>query len=203
MELEGLDYNTKREKLALPEYGRQIQRMVDFTKQLPTKELRQKGANTIIALMQLQAPKTNNSDDRKRTLWDHLYMMGGGELDIDWPYDMSEADLILKKPNPTKVSYGSGNIRNRHYGKLLEEVFEELQKMPDGPEKEELICLTANQMKRCLVVWGHGSVEDSKVADDLYRLTKGAASIDPQTFHFDKVEVDELADSRQAKKKRK
>lgn len=198
MNIQGLDYNTQREKLILSEYGREIQKMVDLAVSLPTKEERQKCANTIIQLMETKAPQLTDSSDYEQTLWDHLYLMSHKQLDIDWPFDVSEAEKILSKPQPMKLP--KDELRLRHYGKLVSELFEKLKSMPDGEERDALIFYTANQMKRDLATWGHGSIEDERVANDLARFTDGAVQLDLNTFKFEKVAVSEEAKKNKKKK---
>jgi hypothetical protein len=100
MNIEGLDYNTQREKLALPEYGREIQRMVDHAKTLPDKKERQRCAQTIVAIMDRMFPQNRQNADYKHKLWDHLALMSNFELDIDWPYDIHQAADITTRPEP-------------------------------------------------------------------------------------------------------
>ena len=198
MDIKGLDYNTKREKLMMPEYGREIQKMVDLAVSLPNKEERQKCANTIIQLMETKVPQLADSSDYEQTLWDHLYLMSHKQLDIDWPFDVSEAEKILSKPQPMKLP--KDELRLRHYGKLVSELFEKLKSMPEGEERDALIFYTANQMKRDLATWGHGSIEDERVANDLARFTDGAVKLDLNTFKFEKVSVAE--EPKKTKKKK-
>ena len=198
MDIKGLDYNTQRDKLLMPEYGREIQKMVDYAVSLPTKEERQKCASTIIQLMETKAPQLIDSSDYEQTLWDHLYLMSHKQLDIDWPFDVSEAEKILSKPQPMKLP--KDNIRLRHYGKLVEELFEKLKSMPAGEERDALVHYTANQMKRDLATWGHGSAEDERVANDLARFTDGIIQLDLNNFKFEKVVVTD--ESKKTKKKK-
>ena len=184
MEIKGLDYNTKREKLLMPEYGREIQKMVDHAVGLSTKEERLKCAKAIVKMMITKVPQIRENANYEQTLWDHLYLMSHKELDIDWPYDVSGAEKIHAKPEPIKLP--QTRIRHRHYGRLVEEFIEQLKTMPEGRERNELARLTANQMKRDLVTWGHGSMEDTKVIDDLARLTDGIIQLNLNTFKFEK-----------------
>ena len=185
MNIEGLDYNTQREKLLMPEYGREIQKMVDHAVSLPDKAERLKCAKSIIRLMESKNPQLHDSENYEQALWDHLYLMSHRQLDIDWPYDVSEAEKILSKPEP--MAHPSEGTHMRHYGRLIEELFEKLKTMPEGEERDELIRLTANQMKRNLATWGHGSMDDEKVADDLARFTDGKIQIDLNNFRFDHI----------------
>lgn len=198
MNIKGLDYNTKREKLLMPEYGREIQKMVDHAISLPTKDERQRCAATIIQQMETKVPQLTDSSDYEQTLWDHLYLMSHKQLDIDWPYDVSEAEKLLSKPQPMKLP--KDNVKLRHYGKLVEELFEKLKTMPEGEERDALVFYTANQMKRDLAVWGHGSIEDERVANDLARFTDGVIQLDLNTFKFEKFSVSE--DNKKNKKKK-
>ena len=187
MKIKGLDYNTQRERLALPEYGREIQQMVDYCLGLKSRAERQRCANTIIAVMERMVPHSYDAKDYRRKLWDHLALMSGFQLDIDYPCDITEAHNILKKPSP--MHYPMKRIPVRHYGNMMFEVFELLKKMPNGVERKELTRLAANQMKRDLVLWGHGSIDNEKVASDLADYTDGKIQLDLSTFKFDRTEA--------------
>lgn len=197
MNIEGLDYNTKREKLILPEYGREVQNMVDYAVSLPPKEERQRCAEAIVAIMDRMFPQNRDSADHVQKLWDHLAIMSNFKLDIDYPYDVSQAKTITKKPDP--MPYPMTKIPVRHYGKMMFEVFDKLKSMEPGEERDELIRLTANQMKRDLYQWGHGSSDDEKVASDLARYTDGKVQLDLDHFEFDKVETREMDKKRRKK----
>ncbi len=203
MDIKGLDYNTQREKLVLPEYGREIQKMVEHAAGLSSREERLNCAYAIIKQMENKVPQIRENANYKQTLWDHLYLMSHGALDIDWPYDVSHAEKMSQKPNPLPLPQNS--MYMRHYGKLVGELLEKLKTMPDSDERMELIRLTANQMKRDLVQWGHGSSDDERVADDMARLTDGAVQLDLNTFYFDQtpVAVSPVTGSSKKNKKRK
>jgi hypothetical protein len=198
MDIKGLDYNTQRSKLIMSEYGREIQKMVEYACGLPTKEERLRCAKTIIRQMENRNPQLRNSDDYEQTLWDHLYLMSHRELDIDWPFDVSEADKILSKPQPMKLP--SETIRLRHYGHLIEELFEQLKNMPEGEERAALVKKTANQMKRDLVMWGHGSSDNERIASDLARFTDGKIQLDLNNFVFEKVNMNDFRPTGKKKK---
>ena len=196
MEIQGLDYNTQREPLLMPEYGREIQKMVDFAVSIPSREERLLCAKTIVKMMETKVPQIRENANYQQTLWDHLFLMSGKQLDIDWPFDVSEAEKIHNKPNA--IPPPQENIRLRHYGKLIEELFEKLKQMPAGEERDVLTCYTANQMKRNLLTWGHGSMSDEKVADDLARFTDGIIQLD-----LSKVKLDKAAAAEEPKPKKK
>lgn len=196
MNIKGLDYNTSREALLMPEYGREIQKMVDHAVSLSDRDERLRCARAIVRLMETKVPHLRDNADYEQTLWDHLYLMSHKQLDIEWPYDVSGAEKIHTKPAPMPLPQGA--IRQRHYGRLVEQLLEKLKQMPEGEERDELVRLTANQMKRDLATWGHGSIDDEKVADDLARFTDGVIQLDLGSFRFEKVApvVEEVKKSR-------
>ena len=198
MDIKGLDYNTAREKLVMTEYGREIQKMIDIAIALPTKEERMRCAYTIIHQMEMKNPQVREGEDYQQTLWDHLYLMSHKQLDIDWPYDVTAAEKLQNKPNAIPLPQES--MRMRHYGKLLEQLFERLKTMPEGEERDALVYYTANQMKRNLTIWGHGSMSDEKVADDLARYTDGIIQLDLSKMKLEKAIA---AEEPKTKKKKK
>lgn len=198
MNIEGLDYNTQRERLIMPEYGREIQKMVDYAVELPTKEERQQCAETIIGVMQRMFPQNGTPENHNQKLWDHLALMSDFKLDIDYPCDVSQALKITDKPEP--MSYPMKDIPVRHYGYMMFEVFEKLKSMPESPERDELARITANQMKRCLYQWSHGSADDEKVISDLARFTDGVIQLDPETFVFEKMNERDFVEKKKRKK---
>lgn len=198
MDIQGLDYNTHRDKLLMPEYGREIQKMVDYAIGLTEKSERQSCAQEIIRMMETKVPELRDNVDFEQTLWDHLYLMSHKQLDIDWPYDVTATEKLQNKPNAIPLPQES--MRMRHYGKLLEQLFERLKTMPEGEERDALVYYTANQMKRNLTTWGHGSMSDEKVADDLARYTDGIIQLDLSKMKLEKAIV---AEEPKTKKKKK
>ena len=150
MNIKGLDYNTQRERLVLPEYGREVQQMVDHCVALPTRAERQHCAEAIVRVMERMVPRTGDSNDLQHKLWDHLALMSNFKLDIDYPVDIEQAHKIMQKPKP--MAYPMKRIPVRHYGNMMFEVLNMLKDMPEGRDREELVRLAANQMKRDLML---------------------------------------------------
>ena len=201
MNIEGLDYNTQRERIKLNEYGREIQQMVDYCVSIPDREERQVCAEAIIDTMRKMNPSDQNVNDRMQTLWDHLALMSDFKLDIDYPVEITTAEQMASKPEP--VAYPNTRIPVRHYGRALFELFETLKTMEQGEERDTLVRMTANQMKRCLLLWGHGNGDDEKVADDLARFTDGVIQLDLDSFRFDRIDVQSIAQQAKQKKQKK
>ena len=201
MNIDGLDYNTQREQIVLPEYGREIQQMVDYAVGLPDREERQRCARAIIAIMDRMLPESKNVEGHERKLWDQLAIMSRFQLDIDYPFDVTSASQMAQKPEP--MPYPMKKIPVRHYGAMLFEAFEILKTMEPGRERDELVKLTANQMHRNLMQWSHGSSDGEKVASDLARFTDGKIQLDLDTFKFERIVDREQSQGRNGKRKNK
>ena len=201
MNIDGLDYNTQREQIVLPEYGREIQQMVDYAVGLPDREERQRCARAIITIMDRMFPESKNVEGHERKLWDQLAIMSRFQLDIDYPFDVTSASQMAQKPEP--MPYPMKKIPVRHYGAMLFEAFEILKTMEPGRERDELVKLTAHQMHRILKQWSHGSSDGEKVASDLARFTDGKIQLDLDTFKFERFVDREQSQGRNGKKKNK
>ena len=166
-----MEYNTNSKRLALPEYGRNIQNMVDHCLVIENKEERNRCANTIISIMGNMFPHLRDVNDFKHILWDHLAIMSNFKLEVDYPYE------VLKKENlymrPPHVPYKDIKIAYRHYGQTLERLIHEATKLDEGEEKEFLIRMIANQMKKAYLIWNKDSVDDRKIFNDLAELSYG------------------------------
>ena len=114
-----MEYNTKQKKLALPEYGRSVQKMVDHALTIEDREERQRCAATIVEVMGSMFPNTRNLPDYERKLWDHLAIMSDFTLDIDYPFEVIRKEEFHVAPE--RVPYQTGEIRNRHYGRIVEQ----------------------------------------------------------------------------------
>ncbi len=187
MEIEGLDYNTQREKLRLMAYGRNIQQMVEQCVALPTKAERQRCANNIIEVMKRAVPSQVDSRDRTKTLWYHLALMSDFKLDIDYPVEIVHEDKMAIPPG--KIPYTNKTLGNRvrHYGRLMFEMFDTLKTMPAGKERDALADRTAVQMFHCLMAWGMGTVDKEKVASDMAKYTDGVIQLDVDKLNFDSI----------------
>ncbi|MBN2347895.1 MAG: DUF4290 domain-containing protein [Bacteroidales bacterium] len=169
------DYNTRRSKLVLPEYGRNIQKMVDYIKEQDDREERNRLARALISIMGNMNPHLRDVVDFKHKLWDHLAIMANFDLDIDYLYEVPEPSILTEKPK--SVAYGTHTIRYKHYGKIIEYLIDEAVKFPEGPEKEQLIKTIANHMKKSYLTWNREIVSDEIILQDLKELSKGKLSV--------------------------
>lgn len=157
--------------MPLPEYGRSIQNMVDHALTIEDRAERQRCANTIINIMGGMFPHLRDVPDFKHKLWDHLAIMSDFKLDIDYPYEIVHKDKLESKPEP--VPYPSTRIRYRHYGRTLEVLIKQAIEFPEGDEKQNLVALICNHMKKDFMAWNKDTVDDRKIADDLAELSGG------------------------------
>lgn len=201
MELQGLDYNTQREKLKLMAYGRDVQQMVEVAISLPTKEERQRCAETIIETMKRVAPSQQSQKERLPVLWYHLALMSDFKLDIDYPVEIVHEDKMSVAPE--KIAYNKSKMPIRHYGRLLFSLFEKLKTMPEGAERDALVMIAANQMRRSLISWGMGTYDREKIVSDLARFTDGVIQVDVDDIIFDNSDSTEPDLSSKQKKKKK
>lgn len=176
-----LTYNTRLKRLILPEYGRNIQMMVDHCLMIEDRDERTRCAFAIIKAMGNLFPELRDGNDSKK-LWDHLAIMSDFNLDIDFPVEIIRPDNLNSLPD--KVPYHSEFIRYRHYGKALERLIDRAVAMPEGPERDALVDYIANHMKKILLLVNPDGVDDAKVFKDLADYSHGAILLDPQTHHL-------------------
>lgn len=174
-----LTYNTQLKKLKLPEYGRTIQKMVDHCLTIDDRARRTDCAYAIIETMAQLFPGQGDPEEYRRKLWDHLAILSDFKLDIDWPYEVIRPDSLDVAPDPIPLYHE--HVDFRHYGKELVAMARLAADMPAGEERDELVMLLANQMKKQLVLHNLDSADDGRVYRDLYEITRGAISIDPAT----------------------
>ena len=197
-----MDYNTKRDKLLLPEYGRGIQQMVEHCKTIADRSERMRCAKTIIATMSNMAEQTSDKEDFQKKLWNHLAAIAKYDLDIDYPVEIERIDAEATPPEP--IHYPQQRIRQRNYGAIVEKFTGHLATMDEGKERDKLTLLVANHMKRDLSNWSVDTMSDEKVADDMALYTDGKIQIDPERTRL--VGDGELLSSRistSVKKKKK
>lgn len=165
------DYNTSRERLILPEYGRNIQKLVRHLSTIESIEERNRYAQALIQVMGNLNPHLRDINDFKHKLWDHLAIISDFNLDIDSPYPTPTRETISEKPKT--VAYGSTDLRFKHYGKNIEYLVDKACKMEEGQDKQDFILMVANVMKRFYLIWNKEAVVDEIIFKDLELISKG------------------------------
>lgn len=165
------DYNTSRKHLVLPEYGRNIHMMVDYIKTVEDKAERTRLAHAVVAVMGNLNPHLRDINDFKHKLWDHLALIADFDIDIDYPYAPPRPETFLEKPRV--VEYGTHSMVFRHYGKSIEMMVKSAIELAESPEKDNLLNVIANHMKKSYLTWNREAVEDEVILKDLQRLAGG------------------------------
>lgn len=171
-----MEYNTKRRELIIPEYGRNIQKMVEYAMSIEDREKRTAYANLIISSMNNVNPDAKNIVDFKHKLWDHLYIISDYKLDVDSPYPVPDKNEIQSQPQ--SLSYKNNKIEFGPYGNIIEKMIEVIIQMEDGDEKQELIALIAQQLKKSYLQWNRDSVDDQLILKHFDQLSKGMLKLE-------------------------
>ena len=171
------DYNTTRDTLIIKEYGRNVQELVKYALSIEDRDKRTKLAHIIVSVMQQvnPSPTNNPTDEYFKKLWNHLYMISEYKLDIDYPYEVSENEIL--NHNPEHVDYKDNNIRFRFYEKNTELILKGIAKMDESPERLALLIAMANQMKEMYISWNKSIVNDDLISKHIDVLTDGALSL--------------------------
>ncbi len=180
-----MTYNTKREPMALPEYGRHIHDIVRLLLDVKDRGERQKRAEAVASIMARKRQETEEHPDSVRTAWDHLAHIAGPELDIDYPYPVTPMGAAA--PKPKRLSYPRRKATRMQYGRLIEEFLSLIAGMEEGEAKQTAIEQIATRMKQTLFVWDREAMDNAKIAADIRLYTSGKISIDPDTFRFGTV----------------
>ena len=166
-----MEYNTTRNSLTMPEYGRNIQKMIKYAISIEDRIKRNKLANVIVNIMSQRNPKIKDTGDFRQKLWDHLFIISEFKLDVDSPFPMPDKNVLYNKPQP--VRYSNNNIKYRYYGKNIENIIDKAIQYEEGPEKEALIKTIANHIKKLYLTWNRESVNDDLIYNHLKELSKG------------------------------
>lgn len=177
----GMEYNTGQPRLAITEYGRSVQKMIDYCCTIESRDERNRCAKTIVKAMGLLNPQMKEYQDFEHKLWDHLFIMSDFKLDVDSPYPKPEASL-LKSP-PDRVPYPQSNIRFRHYGKILEDLLRKAMEEKDPKNREIFTGQLAQLMKKQYLNWNRDSVNDQLIVEQLEQLSKGQLKV-AEDFKF-------------------
>ncbi len=154
----------------MPEYGRIIQQLVERCKELPTKEERNEMAMAIIDFMGQRNPQLRDEENYKHKLWDHLYILADYDLDVDSPYPFPTMEQLAEKPKRMEYPKLQGDFK--FYGKSILQLIEKAIELETGDEKEALIEVIANNMKKSYNVYNKEHVTDDVIFRHLKELSE-------------------------------
>ena len=173
--IKNLEYNTEREDLIIPEYGRHIKKMIDHVSSLKSKDERNKLSNAIISVMGNLQPHLRDVPDFQHKLWDQLFIMSDFKLDADSPFEKPSKDILDSKPLP--LEYPQSFPKYRFYGNNIKIMIDEAVKWDNSDKKDALIFTIANHMKKCFLNWNKDNVEDQVIFEHLYELSDSKIDI--------------------------
>jgi len=173
-----LDYNTSREKMIIPEYGRNVQNMIHHCVSIADKEERNKCAQAIIKVMGQLKPQLRDAEDFTHKLWAHLFIMADFKLDVDSPYPIPSKESFNSKPD--RVAYPHKKIKYGHYGSVLENMIKAAVEYPEGDEKKYLTIRIANLLKTSYLLWNRDTVNDNTIVKQLEELSGGKLTVDAE-----------------------
>lgn len=170
-----LEYNSDREHLIIPEYGRHVQKLVNHCIALETKEERNKMANAIIEVMGNLQPHLRDVPDFKHKLWDQIFIMSDFNLDADSPYDTHTKEELAAKPD--KLGYPKSASKYKFYGNNIQTMIDTALTWEEGELKEALVYTIANHMKKCYLNWNKDTVDDEVIFKHLTELSQGKINL--------------------------
>ncbi|MBS1652328.1 MAG: DUF4290 domain-containing protein [Bacteroidetes bacterium] len=172
-------YNSNLPKLVIPEYGRNIQSMIEYCCSIENREERNTCAKAIIQVMGQVNPHLRDSGEHSHKLWDHMFIISKFNLDVDSPYPKPSVDIFKEKPE--KPDYPKGKIRYKHYGKTMEEIIKHAINLNEGDEKNVLTKQIANHLKKSYFNWNKDNITDDVVIKNLLELSHGKLKLDENT----------------------
>lgn len=169
------DYNTTREALVLPEYGRNIDKIVQYVVKIKDKEKRNMYAKQVIEIMGQLNPHLRDVCDFRHKLWDHIYIISNGKLDVDFPYGKPSKKELQFNAKP--LAYPKNNIIKKHYGKTIQLMIDKAIQMEDSDNKDSFVLSIANYMKNLYITWNKESVTNEIILGDLKQLSNNKLDI--------------------------
>ena len=203
--IENLEYNSDREDLIIPEYGRHIHKMVNQAIECNNKDERNNMAKAIIGVMGNLNPHLRDVPDFQHKLWDQLFIMSQFQLDVDSPYPKPSKEIFEQKPE--KLNYPQNHPKYRFYGNNIKKMIDIAVSWEDGEMKSQLVYVIANHMKKCFLNWNKDTVEDTVIYEHLFELSNGKISLDSSSPALsdskDLISVSHRKNSKSGKKGKK
>ena len=167
--METLQYNTKRTRLIIPEYGRHVQLMINQILETQDREERNKMARAVIGIMGNMNPHLRDVPDFQHKLWDQLFIMSNFQLDVDSPFEKPQQEVLEQKPD--RLAYPQRNPKYRFYGNNIKSMIDVAMNWEDGDLKNALVYNIANHMKKCFLNWNKDTVQDEVIFNHLLELS--------------------------------
>lgn len=197
-----LPYNTDNAPIVLPEFGRNVEGLVNFCCDIEDREERTRCAYALVDVMANLFPELVGEGGDLSQVWDQLNIMSRFRLDIDFPCDVITQERM--NPKPDRIPYTAGAMRYRHYGKNIEKMISTVADMEDGAEKDLLISMIAHHMKKLMLTHNKEGVDDAKILRDLAEYSGGKINLDPTKYLLHEYkEIEVVTPGKNNKKKKK
>ena len=183
-----LDYNTERVRLRMPEYGRNVLRMVEMVKGIEDREKRTAQARAVVKVMERLNPSVKTDEHWEQKLWDHLYIMSGFDLDVDAPYPAPTPEQLEVKPMPIPLK--KRPIKAYHYGRNIESIIDLIASEEEGDRKTAMIRQLAIYMRQQYLIWNKDSVADATIFQDIERMSEGRITV-PEGLTLSRISSDQ------------
>lgn len=170
-----LEYNSQREHLIIPEYGRYVQKLINQITAIEDREKRNKGARYVISVLGNLNPHLRDVPDFQHKLWDQLFIMSDFKLDIDSPFPIPTREVVQLKPD--RLAYPQNFPKYRFYGNNIKYMIDVARKWEEGELKNALIIVIANHMKKCFLSWNKDTVTDEVIFNHLLELSNGELNL--------------------------
>ena len=180
-------YNTERVKLWMPEYGRNVQKMVDCLKSIEDREKRNEQAKAVVKVMEILNPQVHVQENWEQKLWDHLHIISGFDLDIDSPYPAPTEDSLYERP--AVVPLVKKPIKANHYGRNIENIIDLIAEQEDGDVKTSMIRSLAIYMRQQYLIWNKDTVADETIFQDIEKLSDYRIKV-PEGIQLNRVSSD-------------
>ncbi len=170
------NYNYRRRKLHLPEYGRHIHEMIDTLLQIEDRRERNRQARAVIAVMGNLNPLLRDTADFTHKLWDHLFIMSDFQLDVDSPYPRPSRQELTVAPHPLR--YSQGRIAYKHYGKYVQQMIRSLAEEKDGAAVARTMDNLVRYMRAKSYEYNQEHPNNEVIVKDIKRMSGGAIELD-------------------------
>ena len=182
-------YNTERVRLYIPEYGRNVQKMVDYLKTIEDREKRNEQARAVIKVMEIIYPAVHLQDNYEQKLWDHLHIISGFTLDVDSPYPAPAPESLNDKPQMVPIN--KKPVKATHYGRNIENIIELIAETEEGDSKTAMIRALGVYMRQQYLIWNKDTVSDETILQDIVKLSDNRIQI-PEGLQLTKAESSNL-----------
>ena len=196
-----LPYNTDTAPIVLPEFGRNVEGLIEYCCGIEDREERNRCAYALVDVMANLFPQLVGENGDMTQIWNQMNIMSRFRLNVDFPCEVVTEELM--HPRPERIPYTASAIRYRHYGKNIEKMIETVAGMEDGEEKDVLISMIAHHMKKLMLTHNKEGVDDAKILRDLSEYSSGRIDLDPEKYLLHEFKEVEIATTGKGKKKKK